>query len=158
MVQLGGPKYHPEAVVQNCFIHTPIYGAETNRKCIIYFHGGGIILGTAENYRNIASKLAFYTNCLIINCNYRLCPEVKFPLPVYDAYAIVKNILEQIESLNLDPDKIILMGESAAAGLIVAVAQEMIKRDEIHLIRMLMATSIFGDHLVSGEIPYSEWT
>ena len=50
-------------------------------------------MGSAENYRNIASKLAFYTNFVIINCNYRLCPEVKFPLPVYDAYAIVKDTL-----------------------------------------------------------------
>ena len=90
---LGGVNFHPDALVQTCYIHTPIFAASKKRKCIIYFHGGGIVLGSAENYRNIASKLAFYTNFVIINCNYRLCPEVKFPLPVYDAYAIVKDIL-----------------------------------------------------------------
>lgn len=50
------------------------------------------------------------------------------------------------------------MGESAAAGLIMAVAQEMIKRKEMHLIKLMVPISIFGDHLVSGEVPYEEWT
>lgn len=116
------------------------------------------MLGSAENYRNIASKLAFYTNFVIINCNYRLCPEVKFPLPVYDAYAIVKDILLQAEELEIDRDRVCLMGESAAAGLIMAVAQEMVKRNEMHLIKLMVPISIFGDHLVSGEIPYEQWT
>ena len=78
--------------------------------------------------------MAFYTNCTVINCNYRLCPEVKFPIPVYDAYSIVKNVIDSADTLNIDKDKIILIGESAAAGLIMAVAQEMIKKNEIHLI------------------------
>jgi acetyl esterase len=144
--------------VQTCYIHTPIFAASKKRKCIIYFHGGGIVLGSAENYRNIASKLAFYTNFVIINCNYRLCPEVKFPLPVYDAYAIVKDILLQAEELEIDRDRVCLMGESAAAGLIMAVAQEMVKRNEMHLIKLMVPISIFGDHLVSGKIPYEQWT
>jgi|688.fasta_scaffold1037015_1 hypothetical protein len=50
------------------------------------------------------------------------------------------------------------MGESAAAGLVMAVAQEMVKRNEIHLIKMLFPISLFGDHLVSGEVPYDQWT
>ena len=50
------------------------------------------------------------------------------------------------------------MGESAAAGLILAVAQEMIKKKEIHLIKMMFPISLFGDHLVSGEVPYEFWT
>ena len=40
------------------------------------------------------------------------------------------------------------MGESAAAGLIMAVAQEMIKRNEMHLIKLMVPISIFGDHLL----------
>jgi acetyl esterase/lipase len=153
--RLGGKEYHPDAETQTCFIHRPNFG-DTSRT-IVYFHGGGIILGTAENYRNIASKIAFYTNCTVVNCNYRLCPEVKFPTPVHDAYAIVKHILAQSTVLGLGK-RVILMGESAAAGLIVAVAQEMVKRGEIDKISLLVPISIFGDHLVSGEVPYSEWT
>ena len=83
---------------------------------------------------------------------------MKYPLPVYDAYAIVKNVLEQVETLKLDKDKIVLMGESAAAGLIIAVAQEMIKRDEIHLIRLLMPISIFDSSFVDGTLPHDKMT
>jgi acetyl esterase len=127
-------------------------------KCILYFHGGGIVFGTAENHRNIASKLAFYTDCTVINCNYRLCPEHKFPLPVYDAYAVVKHVIEMADELKIDKNRIVLMGVSAAAGLVMAVAQELVKRGEANQVKLCVPISIFGDHLVSGEVPYDEWT
>jgi acetyl esterase/lipase len=67
-------------------------------------------------------------------------------------------VIEQADDLEIDRQSIVLMGESAAAGLIMAVAQEMIKRKEMHLIKLMVPISIFGDHLVSGEVPYEEWT
>ena len=51
-------------------------------------------MGSAEQYIPICNKLAVETQCIIINCNYRLTPENKFPLPIFDVYAILKNVYD----------------------------------------------------------------
>jgi acetyl esterase/lipase len=66
--------------------------------------------------------MACYTNCTVINCNYRLCPDVKFPLPAYDAFAIVKDVINKAAILGIDKDRIVLSGDSAGAGLVMCVA------------------------------------
>jgi acetyl esterase len=70
----------------------------------------------------VCNKLAAITNSIVINCNYRKCPEAKFPLPVYDAYAIFRHILKEAVQLGIDASKIGLIGESGGACIVLGVA------------------------------------
>lgn len=64
----------------------------------------------------------------MINCNYRKCPETKFPLPVYDAYAIFKQVVQEAAQFGIDVSRIGLIGESAGACISLGVAQELVAR------------------------------
>ncbi len=78
--------------------------------------------------------LATVTNSIVVNCNYRLCPEAKFPIPVYDSYAIVKHVVNLCEYIGIHRDKIVLCGESGGATIVMAVAQMMVVRLESKLV------------------------
>jgi len=89
-VELGGAAFHPEAEKQICFIQKPKSYDPKHCVTLINFHGGACVFGTAENRMEVCNKMAVRTNAVVINCNYRKAPEAKFPLPCYDAYAIIK--------------------------------------------------------------------
>ena len=97
------------------------------------------------------------TNSIVINCNYRKCPEVKFPLPVFDAYAIFKQVVHEAAQFGIDPDKIGLIGESAGACISLGVAQELVARQEEKLAKMVVLSwPMVGDNLIGG--PKDDWT
>lgn len=47
-IKVGGPDFHVEAVEQQAFVHRPKGAPKTGRKCMVYFHGGGCVLGSAK--------------------------------------------------------------------------------------------------------------
>jgi len=97
------------------------------------------------------------TNSIVINCNYRKCPEVKFPLPVFDAYAIFKQVVHEAAQFGINPDKIGLIGESAGACICLGVAQELVERQEEKLAKMVVLSwPMVGDNLIGG--PKDDWT
>lgn len=51
-------------------------------------------MNTARIWIPPCNKIAIETQSIVINCDYRLCPETKYPLPCYDAYAVFKHVVE----------------------------------------------------------------
>jgi acetyl esterase len=95
-------------------------GWETNRTLIIYFHGGGWIVGSPETHADITASLSLSAGCELISVDYRLAPEHVAPAPILDALRVVKEILTQ------KPDgttsrSIILCGDSAGSAIAMAV-------------------------------------
>ena len=121
-VHIGGPEYHEGAEVMECIVHKPNDAKESGNRCIIYFHGGGACVGSAIRMRDSLTKMAVLTNSVIINCNYRLCPDVKFPSPIFDAYSCVKHVIEHADEFCIDKTKIALSGESAGGCIQMGVA------------------------------------
>jgi monoterpene epsilon-lactone hydrolase len=87
-------------------------------KVILYLHGGGYIVGSAEGYRDIAWRLAELAKCRVLFVDYRLAPEHPFPAAVEDATEAYRWLLEQ----GFDPKQIALCGDSAGGGLSIATA------------------------------------
>lgn len=113
--------------------------------------------GQAEHRIEVATRIAVMAGCVVINCNYRKCPETKFPMPVFDAYAIFKQVVRDAASLGIDPDKIGLLGESAGACICMGVAQELVKRKEQKLASLVVINwPMIGSKLCGG--PKSDWT
>jgi acetyl esterase len=91
---------------------------------LIYFHGGGLVAGTLENYDGIARELAHASGCRVIAVDYRLAPEAPFPAAVEDACAAVAWVAAHAGDFALDPKRIGVAGDSAGATLAAVACQE----------------------------------
>jgi len=97
---------------------------------IVYYHGGGWVLGTLDDYEAIGRNLAAQTQCTVLLVDYRLAPEHRFPTAVEDAYAALLWAAAHPE-LSDDADMpLIVVGDSAGGNLAAVVARR--ARNEHH--------------------------
>lgn len=89
------------------------------RGCrIIYFHGGGYVVGSPLTHRNLTAKLASECNAEVAVVDYRLAPEHPFPAAPHDAFTVYKALLAD----GTPAERIVLAGDSAGAALVLACA------------------------------------
>lgn len=92
---------------------------ETN-NLIIFFHGGGFVCGSVENYTKFCNTLAIKTNTIVVSVDYRLAPEYPFPNGLIDCYNVVKYFSSKDNFLGkMD---IIIMGDSAGGNMASVVS------------------------------------
>ena len=84
---------------------------------LVYFHGGGFMLGSLALYDTTCRRLAVAGDCAVLSVDYRLAPETQFPGAVLDAYAATRWASDNAELLNIDPAKIAVGGDSAGGNL-----------------------------------------
>ena len=89
---------------------------------IVYYHGGGWVLGDLETADGSCHILANKTGHVVVSVDYRLAPEYKFPVPFNDAYDALKWVAENADSINGDASKISVSGDSAGGNLAAAVS------------------------------------
>ena len=99
-----------------------IFDPNNKSKILIYIHGGGWVSGNLDTHCNICYKLAEKLNRKVISIGYRLAPEYPFPAGLNDCYIVTKNIMENIEKLNIKSKDVIIMGDSAGANLAMSVS------------------------------------
>jgi len=87
-----------------------------SRPAILYFHGGGYIIGSGRGGGAMLEKLAEELDALIISVDYRLAPETPFPGSLEDNYAALAWLHQNAERLKVDPARVALLGESAGGG------------------------------------------
>ena len=101
-------------------IYTP--GGVPPFGVLVYFHGGGWVLGNIAMTDQPCRLLANASGCMVVSVEYRLAPEHKFPAAPEDCYTATKWVYENAHSLNIDPIRIAVGGTSAGATLAAAVA------------------------------------
>ena len=84
---------------------------------IVYFHGGGWVIANLDVYEPSCRRLCNAAESIVVSVAYRQAPEYKFPAAVDDAYNALQWILENASSLNGDPLRVAVAGESAGANL-----------------------------------------
>lgn len=89
---------------------------------IVYYHGGGWVIANKDVYDGGARGLAQQANAVVVSVDYRLAPEAKFPAQHDDALAAYRWALANAASINGDPARVALAGESAGGNLAVATA------------------------------------
>ena len=89
---------------------------------VLYFHGGGWVFADRKLYDGGAQGLAKSANTVVVSVDYRLAPKNKFPAAHDDALAAYKWLTTNAQSVNGDPKRLALAGESAGANLAVATA------------------------------------
>lgn len=83
---------------------------------IVSIHGGGYVYGSKEVYRRYGMDMA-KRGFAFVNFNYRLAPKWKFPTPLCDTNAVLHWVVKNAHRYHLDPDRILLVGDSAGAQL-----------------------------------------
>jgi len=89
---------------------------------VLYFHGGGWVFADRKVYDGGARGLAKQANAVVISVDYRLAPENKFPAAHDDALAAYRWLTTHASTVNGDPQRLALAGESAGGNLAVATA------------------------------------
>ena len=88
---------------------------------LLFFHGGGWVTESIENYDRVCSRMAQSTGHIVMSVEYRLAPEYRFPVPLEDCYAAAKALYTGHLVLPADPDRITIIGDSAGGNLAAAV-------------------------------------
>ncbi|GAA0227971.1 alpha/beta hydrolase [Haladaptatus pallidirubidus] len=102
-------------------IYTP--EGDGPRPALVYFHGGGWVLGNLDTHDSVARSLANRGDCVVVSVEYRKAPENPFPAAVEDAYEATKWTATHAEEIGANPDKLAVGGESAGGNLAAIVAQ-----------------------------------
>jgi acetyl esterase len=105
-----------------------IYTPKTLRQagglapCLVFFHGGGWVIGDLDSHDVVCRKLADEGELIVISVDYRLAPEHKFPAAVDDAIDATKWIADNAASLGIDASRLSVGGDSAGGNLAAVVA------------------------------------
>ncbi len=92
------------------------------RPGLVYFHGGGWVVGGVETHDSLCRHLANGAGCLVLNVGYRLSPENRFPTAAEDCYSALTWAVEKAGRLGLDPRRLAVGGDSAGGGLAATMA------------------------------------
>ena len=89
---------------------------------LLFFHGGGWVTDSVENYDRVCSQMAQSTGQIVVSVEYRLAPEYPFPTGLMDCYTAAKALYTNRFILNTEPEKITIVGDSAGGNLAAAVS------------------------------------
>jgi acetyl esterase len=88
---------------------------------IVYFHGGGWVVGSVAGSEATCRRLANASGCAVLSVEYRLAPEHPFPAAVDDTYAATRWAAANASALGCDPDRLAVAGDSAGGNLAAVV-------------------------------------
>lgn len=112
--------------------------------CILHFHGGGYVIGSAALYRDFSWRVSAAARTPVLYFDYRLAPEHPFPAALDDAVAAYRWL-----SGRIDPERIAFLGDSAGGGLVLGALYRL--RDEgLPLPAATVAISPWADLALTG--------
>lgn len=101
-------------------VYTPTVASQ--HPGLVYFHGGGFVLGTLDSADRACRDLANLAGYVVVSVDYRLAPEHPFPAAVEDAYAAAKYVIEHDSEFGMDASRVAVGGESAGGNLAAVTA------------------------------------
>ena len=129
MAKLAGPAPEMDRVTEVTLDHTDgevrlrvLVPIENPRGVVVYYHGGGWVIGSIDESDTIARKLAERTSCAVVLVDYRLAPEHPYPTAVDDSYAALEWVGENLSEIADAEAPLILAGDSAGGNLAAVMA------------------------------------
>ncbi|MDZ5601673.1 alpha/beta hydrolase [Pseudomonas sp. RP23018S] len=106
-------------------LHARLYrpaGSAEPLPCLLYFHGGGYVVGGLDSHDSVCRRLATCSAHAVLAPAYRLAPEQVFPTAVHDAEDSAAWLVRQAAGLGVDSARISVAGDSAGATLATVLA------------------------------------
>lgn len=162
-VQKGGDK--PSVFTEDKEINTKdgkvslrIVRPENHHKtlpAILYIHGGGWILGNKNTHDRLIREIALGSHATIIFVNYTPSPEAKFPKAIEECYAALQYIHDHGQEINVDPNRIVVMGDSVGGNMAAALTLMAKDRKGPKILYQVLAYPVTDGSLTSKS--YSEF-
>ncbi len=136
----------------NGYLPIRIYrpSAEPNLPVMLYFHGGGWVIGNMDGNEPTVCSLANKGNFVVVQVQYQKAPEHPFPAPFNDCYAALVWVVRNADHLKIDATKIGVGGDSAGGNLAAAVA---IKCRDTSLVELAFQMLVYPCTGNDGSLP-----
>ncbi|PKB80044.1 MAG: esterase [SAR202 cluster bacterium Io17-Chloro-G9] len=129
LAELGGPAPAMQRVEERTIegpdgqaqlrILVPI---QSPRGVLVYYHGGGWVIGSIDDYDTVARKLAERTSCAVVLVGYRRAPEHRYPAAVDDSYEALKWVARHLSDIAGQEVPLMVAGDSAGGNLAAVMA------------------------------------
>ena len=96
----------------------------TAQSVMVYYHGGGWVVGNIDDYDLVGRHLAEKCNAIVVMVDYRKSPEHKYPVPMQDCYAALNWVEANRKKIGADKLPLIVAGDSAGGNLSAVMAQK----------------------------------
>lgn len=121
---------------------------EPGQPAVLFFHGGGFVLGSLETHDTIVAELAAKAGVTAVAVDFRPAPEHPFPAAVEDGWTALRGVVADADRLGIDPARIAVAGDSSGANLAVALC--LVTRDR-------GGPPVAAQSLVSPVLDFARW-
>ncbi|MFB7718265.1 MULTISPECIES: alpha/beta hydrolase [unclassified Nocardia] len=112
------------------------------RPGILYFHGGGFVLGGLDSHDPFLRTLCASLGSVVVSVDYRLAPEHPFPAAAEDACGAADYLIRHADVFGIDPELITVAGDGAGAALAATVVQHRRAANESGIIHQILITPL----------------
>ncbi|KFO77288.1 Arylacetamide deacetylase-like 4, partial [Cuculus canorus] len=112
-------------------IYCPKAPSARKRRGLIFFHGGSGIFGSIRTFERVCRYLARKSDSVVVSVGYRLAPEHSYPAQTLDCLTATVHFMKTAETYGVDPDRILVCGDSAGGNFAARVCQELVDRRDI---------------------------
>ena len=118
---------------------------------ILYFHGGGWVMGGKESHDRLVHELANGAKAAVIFVDYTLAPLAQYPVQNEQGYAVLKYVAENPDSLNVDAWRIAVAGDCAGGNMAAAVTLLAKERRGPNIVFQLLFCPVVSDVIDTGD-------
>jgi len=119
-------------------------GLYPNSPGIVYYHGGGFVMGDLDTHDRHCQHLAREISARVIAIDYRLAPENPFPAAAEDAVRAFRSVVRRSKEFGMDASRLVVMGDSAGGNLSALVAHKTKKDDTKPVLQVLVYPAVDG--------------
>ncbi|XP_015745863.2 arylacetamide deacetylase-like 4 [Python bivittatus] len=98
------------------------------KKGVLYLHGGSCVFGSSKTYEPLCCHLAQESDSVVVHVEFRLGPEHQHPVQLSDCLAATLYFMKHAKDYGVDPNCILLAGDSSGGALTAAVSRELVKK------------------------------
>ncbi|KAL4622520.1 arylacetamide deacetylase-like 3 isoform X1 [Arapaima gigas] len=110
--------------------YEPTAPSTGRRRGLVYFHGGGWLMGSIDTYDEVCRHIAKESETVVVSVGYRLAPEHRYPAQLNDCEAATCHFLSVAEAeFGVDPRRVAVGGDSAGGNLAAALCLQLKQRD-----------------------------
>lgn len=150
--RVAGQEGHADVRV---LVYTPGERTSAALPAILHIHGGGFVSGNADMSDSNSRAYAVEMDCVVVSVDYRLAPETAFPGAIEDCYAALLWLHSSAAELGIDPDRILVAGESAGAGLAAALCLLARDRGPVRPCFQYLAEPMLDHRSVTSDHPHA---